>query len=632
MIRALLLFAISALALQAQPRAVIQTETRLVIVDTIVTGKHNERIADLTKRDFHVWEDGKEQPLQTFSFEGMSGPSGPAASEPQRLILFFDNQSMKPADQVRARRAAANFIDAHLDANRLMAVVDFDGSLRVARNFTDNAGRLKDAINGTHYAGITAGGTLAASAGTAASIADLNTRGLMGVIGNLARNLSAVPGRKIIVVLSAGLPASADANREVEAAVQACNRSNTGVYAIDLSDPMSLAGVNTADTSSSDAAPIRAVGRPNAARGTQAARTVDDPVDARALASLAQGSGGFIVHDANDLLHSFEEIGKEQNQYYVLGYTPPESKEGSCHTLRVKVDRSGLTVRARSSYCSNKAQDLLAGSSAAKDLELRATAAQSGNVTAAMQLPFFYAGPNVARVRVAMEIIPDALKFETKNGKLHAELNVLGIASTADGDTAARFSDVVKLDVADRRAPVRYEKEFKIAPGQYKFTVVFSSGGAGFGKLETPLVIEPHDPTALAVSAIAFSKEVHAVSDLGLDAGLFEDTVPLIANGVEFVPSPSNQFRKGDLAVYYVELYPPSAPDAFLRVRVLDRKSGEQKSDTGLMKLDRPKAPMTPLGQKLPVTDLAPGAYTLELTAVDANGKTFLRTANFEMR
>jgi VWFA-related protein len=622
------------LALHAQPRTVIQTETRLVVVDAVVTGKKGDRVLDLAKKDFHVFEDGKEQPLQVFSFEAPSGGAGAAASDPQRLILFFDNQSLKPTDQVRARHSAASFIDANVDASRLMAVADFDGTLHISQNFTDNPGRLKDAVNQTRYGGITGGANSSATAASSASLSEQNARSLMGMITNLARNLSSMPGRKIIVVLSAGLPVSSDSGHDVEAAAQACNRSNTGVYAIDFSSPLNLASSNTADTSPADAQPARGgMGRggPVATRGPQAA-PVNEQVDMRAVASLAQSTGGFVVRDANDLLRGFEEVGKEQNEYYVLGYTPPESKEGSCHNLRVKVDRGSVNVRARSSYCSNKAQDLLAGSSAAKDLEARAAAAQSGNVSATMQLPFFYIGANVARVRVAMEIVPDALKFETKNGKQHAELNVLGIASTADGDTAARFSDVVKLDVDDRRAPVRYEKEFKIAPGQYKFTVVFSSGGAGFGKLETPLVIEPRDAGAPQLSGIALSKQVHAASDLGLDAGLFEDTTLLIANGVEFVPSPSNQFHKDDLAVFYVELYQPSGAESAIRTRVLDRKSGEQKLDSGLLKLPPTNAPVVPLGQKLPVAELAPGAYTLELTAVSAAGKEFKRTADFELR
>ncbi len=56
---------------------------------------------------------------------------------------------------------------------------------------------------------------------------------------------------------------------------------------------------------------------------------------------LAGGTGGFVIHETNDLIGGMEKIGKEQNEYYVLGYTPPDSEEGSCHTLRVKVERGG---------------------------------------------------------------------------------------------------------------------------------------------------------------------------------------------------------------------------------------------------------------------------------------------------
>jgi len=38
--------------------------------------------------------------------------------------------------------------------------------------------------------------------------------------------------------------------------------------------------------------------------------------------------------------------------------------------------------------------------------------AAAGNIAATIQTPFFYTGPNVARVNVAMEIPASALKFE----------------------------------------------------------------------------------------------------------------------------------------------------------------------------------------------------------------------------
>ena len=100
------------------------------------------------------------------------------------------------------------------------------------------------------------------------------------------------------------------------------------------------------------------------------------------LFGLANGTGGFVVRNTTDVLGGLQNIGKEQDQYYVLTYVAPESKEGSCHALRVKVDRKGTLVRARSNYCTEKPLDLLAGTSAGKDLENRAAGTEAGGIAA----------------------------------------------------------------------------------------------------------------------------------------------------------------------------------------------------------------------------------------------------------
>ena len=80
----------------------------------------------------------------------------------------------------------------------------------------------------------------------------------------------------------------------------------------------------------------------------------------RQTEALASGTGGFPILNSNDLLAGLQKIAKEQDQYYLLGYAPTDSAEGSCHTLKVKVERSGETVRARSGYCNVKPADVLA--------------------------------------------------------------------------------------------------------------------------------------------------------------------------------------------------------------------------------------------------------------------------------
>ena len=119
-------------------------------------------------------------------------------------------------------------------------------------------------------------------------------------------------------------------------------------------------------------------------------------------------------------------------------------------------------------------------------MESRAAGAETGDLRASIQLPFVYISPGVARVHLAMEIGLGGLKFENQKGKLHAEVNLLGIASAPDGGVGARFSDTLKLDF-DNQAEISEKlkgnagitsKEFKIAPGQYSFALAFGGQAA----------------------------------------------------------------------------------------------------------------------------------------------------------
>src|SRR5215469_3386427 len=52
---------------------IIRAETRLVLVDTVVTDKKGNYILDLAMKNFRVWEDNKEQNLKSFSLESDAG-------------------------------------------------------------------------------------------------------------------------------------------------------------------------------------------------------------------------------------------------------------------------------------------------------------------------------------------------------------------------------------------------------------------------------------------------------------------------------------------------------------------------------------------------------------------------------
>jgi VWFA-related protein len=363
---------------------------------------------------------------------------------------------------------------------------------------------------------------------------------------------------------------------------------------------------------------------------------------------LAEGTGGFVITNTNDMVGGMQKIGKEQNQYYIVGYTPPESAEGSCHTLKVKVDKGGTTVRSRAGYCNVRSRDALAGNPIEKTLESRAAAPAAGTIAASMRAPFFYTGANTARVAVAIEIPSEAIKFEKVKGKMHAGVNVLGIAYKQDGSVAARFSDAVKLDFENQKEvqgfkekPMHYENQFDVAVGVYNLKVVFDSGDASFGKLESPLVINAYEPSDFAISGIAFSKVFNKVSDsdANLDSVLLEGRSPLVAGTFQFTPSGYSRFKAEEKIGIYFELYDPALagetkPKVAVQIHILDGRTLEMKEDTGNVLLDnfvKAGSPVVPAGLRMPLEKLAPGLYRLELKALDSTGAFAIRTADFEI-
>ncbi len=730
---------------------VIRSESRLVLVDTVVTDKKGNYIRDLAQKDFKVWEDGKEQVLTSFSFEENTGST--PNPQPHYLVLFFDNSTMDFADQAKARDAAAKFIDANAGPDRLMAIADFGGNVRISQNFTADAQRLKQVVMGIKGSFVSPNAepsvivaSLAApptapvpSLGNAE--ADFGIHSVLLALRSLAKSLSTVPGRKTLVMLTSGFPLSVEYESEVTAVIDTCNKANVAIYPIDvrgLTVP-ELPGLHNrlvpppvSSTSGSFvpaayhyshrrllrlaafaepavALPVQHGGGGGGGGGhggggtggggghgggtgggtggggtggggtggggktggggggavgtnpynslynnpyTQPRQIVPQiPPSAsdnqQVLYQLADGTGGFVILNTNDLLGGLQRIAKDQNQYYLLGYKPAVSADGSCHTLKVKVERGGTNVRARSGYCNVRPVDLLAGNPIEKDLESRAGGEMQGNVTALMQAPFFYTSPNTAKIHLAVEIPSAALKFEKVKGKQHSALNILGIAYKPDGSIAARFSDTLNRDFEGKKEveefqkqPLRYENQFGIASGTYKLKVVFSSGNESFGKLEMPLLIDPYRGQEFSISGVALSNSIRRAADIStdLDDLLLEDRTPLSVQGLEILPSASNHFKKTDTAAIYAEVYEPllknpNPPEVAYELIVLERKSGQEKFHVG----DRtPKGkagdPVIPLGLMLPVASLGPGSYRMQLRAVDSVGNSSkTRTADFEV-
>jgi VWFA-related protein len=538
--------------------------------------------------------------------------------------------------------------------------------VQLVQNFTGDANRLNEAINALSLsslrpAAVTEGTLAAPSAATT-----FGNRTLVLELGRLAGNMRTIPARKSLVLFTGGFAATSALMPELSAAVGVCNRADVAIYPVDL---RGLEGVGAPDGSrrarnkSDVAANAPALSSPvddsfSAARPPWAAVTSSQYSENHMLTNrqimdlLADGTGGLVVTNASDPLAGLRKIIREQNDSYVLGYVPAaESEEKNCHGLRVKVVRSGLTVRSRNAYCNAPPADSLAGKPIEKELETRINGPQPGTWSASALTPYFYTAPDLARVDLAMEIDPAPLRFEKQKGRMHAAVNIMGMAYAADGSVTTRFSDTLDLNLADekeiealRRKRLHYESQFEIAPGTYQLKVAFASAGEAFGKLEMPLAIEPRRESQFSLSSLALSREVRRTSQSGaeIEASLLQDRTPLIANDLQVVPSGSNVFRQGEQAMFYFEVYEPrlAHPDpkqptsVGIQIRVLDRRTAATKHDSGVMRLDvstNSGDPVIPTALKVPIQGLAPGLYILELTAADTADQLARRTVDFEI-
>jgi VWFA-related protein len=217
----------------------IKAETNLVLVDAIVTDKKGNYIKDLEQKQFHVFEDDVEQKTISFSRGADIQPNAP--QQQRYMVLFFDNSTMDPGDQTRARQAAAKFVEGTASPNRMMAVVDFGGTLNVAQNFTSDGERLKRAVAGVKFSAVQAnepagGVQLASLSGVPGSLAgsDFGARSSLMAIRQLAKLLRTVPGRKTLVLFSGGFPLTAERQSELTATVDALNKANVAVYPVDV--------------------------------------------------------------------------------------------------------------------------------------------------------------------------------------------------------------------------------------------------------------------------------------------------------------------------------------------------------------------------------------------------------------
>ncbi len=332
---ALLLFALGSVRGQdnQQPAEVIKVYSNLVSVPVIVSDRDGRYIPGLRQEDFKLFDNNAQQTLSFFD----------AAEEPLNIALLLDTSRSTEGVLDDIKKAAKNFLKELRPQDRAM-IVCFDYDIHKLSPLTSDRKVLEQAIKHAEVGYYL--GTLLNDA----------------VLESIERDLKPINGRKAIILLTDGKDAGSRISQNDLLAY--ASESDAMIYSIYYASSMTRpfgrgrpgrGGIFGGRGPMRDRFPPQRGPGPGQRRQRQEDRAVSAE---EFLAKLSEVSAGrFYQSQKTDLKKTFVLIAEELRNQYRLGFAPDSlARDGSLHSLKVKVDKPEVAVRARTQYRAMQSQ------------------------------------------------------------------------------------------------------------------------------------------------------------------------------------------------------------------------------------------------------------------------------------
>ena len=668
--------------IQQQPTPTFKADVNLVEVHAVVTDERGNFVGDLTKDDFEIYESGKLQKPSVFHL--VDSPVATAINAPADIIepdvretsprfegrlfvIVLDDLHTAFLRSEAVKRAARQFIERHLTANDLAAVVHTSGRTDSAQELTPSRRLLLAAVDKFHgqkLPSLTAerlarhlndremDRAAAGSDGESSSSSDRSTqappddprdpeRGMqaqraLGTVKDVAKWMADVPGRrKALVLFSEGIEYdiydvfnnryASSIVQDARDAIAAAQRANVAIYAIDPRGLTQLGDEAIAIQSLSD--------NPHVDYGTPRGFNNDLLLAHESLISLAQETGGFAIVRTNDLAGGLTRVERDTSRYYVLGYVSDPAKDpGRFRKIEVKVTRPGLKVRSRRGYVPadlkspGRLADVKPGTS-------RALAAALMNVVPVSDVPFrVWAAPfkgqgNKASVVLAVEIDGGGLKYREESGRFMEDLELSIIAADHDGKVRGSDRQTMNLKLKPEThrmmtsgGGVRLLSRIELPPARYQIRVgVHESNGGAVGSVPVDVEVPDYSKAPLAMSGLVLtSSSAPRLVTLKPDPQL-KDALPL-------PPVASRSFTGADTLHVFAEVYArpaKTAQDVDLVVTVREAQTDGAtvftRSETIPVNIGQ-GLQTSPHRTDLPLRDIKAGSYILRVEATSRSG------------
>ncbi|MGH9686524.1 MAG: hypothetical protein ACRD5K_05470 [Candidatus Acidiferrales bacterium] len=353
---------------------------------------------------------------------------------------------------------------------------------------------------------------------------------------------------------------------------------------------------------------------------------------------------------------------------YAIGLMPPSSPDGSCHKIQILVDRPNSLVFSRNEYCqlNGQAADPLRSTRLGERIESDLGKDMRNQLSLKLAATPLFANNGFVPVRVVLDYAPSSNPLMASCNYKPEPIGIIGTLRGESGQEILRFSDEAMreddnsletklwsklanflFDECYFYAPIRYETQIEIAPGQYHLEIGFMEDGK-FGRAVAPLTVPNYSGEQLSISGIVLASRFRDLQSqppelpIGATSTLFRNTptvparsatalpgkyLPLITKGIEVTPTANVRFKRKGQFYFYVQVYEPRPetplPSVNLNLRIVSDKTNEvvrQLQPVNAAPYQSPGNPIIPVGGGVLIDNLPQGSYQLQAKATDSTG------------
>jgi hypothetical protein len=304
-------------------------------------------------------------------------------------------------------------------------------------------------------------------------------------LGQLAKTLRAVPGRKQIILLSEGFDPKALQGRDVRD-TSGATRENQSIEAGEVWNVNNDERYgNAASTSMLDrmALAFRASDVVLHAIDIQGLRVQSDVESGASINSnaglflIARPTGGQVFQNSNNLKENFDRMLRAQQVVYVLAFQRPSSSAGKYHELKVKLVNSSGRLDYRTGYYEEGGETSTERALTTAEVILNDVPQYDVHL-AAFAAPFPSRNGN-SQVPLILELNGADLAKAAKGGTAAAEIFVYAFDS--EGVVRDRLYQRLRMDMAKvgdrlRNSGVRYYGTLVLPPGTYAIKSLVRAG------------------------------------------------------------------------------------------------------------------------------------------------------------